>query len=64
MDIVHTKITFRDAFSGAKKIKHTTLSKVTFDRIKANDIGKEVSYFDKAQQIRYSYIVESIKQDI
>lgn len=62
MDIIHTRITFKDTFSGSLNIKTTTLSKQTFDKIKANDIGKIVPYFDKVQQIRYNYEVIKIEQ--
>ena len=64
MDIVNTVITFVDTFSGSTTTKNTTLSKQTFDKIKANDIGKIVPYFDKVQQIRYSYKITKIEQAI
>jgi len=50
MDMIHTKITFEDAFSFAKEIKEVTVSRPTFDKM-LNDIGKLVPIFSKKDQI-------------
>jgi len=62
MNIIHTTITFEDTFSFAKTTRTTTLSEDTFNKVKVNDIGKIVSYFDKAAQIRYNMKIVSIEQ--
>ena len=61
MDIVHVKTTFVDLFSGSKTVKVTTVSKPTFDKMKAGR-GTTFSHFDKAQQIRYNFKVENVEQ--
>jgi len=60
MDIKHIKIIFVDTFSGAKEIKHITVSEYTYNLMKAKDIGKIVPYFDKKQQIKYNYQITDI----
>ena len=60
MDIKHIKIVFVDTFSGAKEIKHTTVSEYTFNRMKTQDIGKIIPYFDKKQQIKFNYKITEI----
>lgn len=62
MDIIHTEITFRDTFSFTTLKKVTTLSEYTFNKIRANDIGKVVPFFDKITSIHYNYEIISIEQ--
>lgn len=62
INMISTTITFEDTFSFAKTTRTTELSEPAFNNAKANDIGKVISYFDKAAQIRYNMKIISIEQ--
>lgn len=59
MKIVHIKVTFRDRFSGATRVKFATRSEATFEKMKQS-IGQVVVRFEG--NIRWEWEVEKVEQ--
>lgn len=59
MDIVHIKVVFRDAFSGATMTKFVTKPVDMFEKMKKG-IGTSCPQFDG--NINWDWVVESVEQ--
>lgn len=63
MNIIHTFVKFEDTFSGCIDTRITTVSQLTFDKMK-DGIGSTFRKFDKAAQIAYNWKVIEVRQAI
>ena len=61
MNIIHALVSLEDTFSGCKTQKITTVSEITFNKMKQG-IGTTFKQFDKKTQISYTWQVLDVRQ--